>query len=156
LRYDPSVAEPSKPDGSFGKLLLRRRSPDTSITLATLAFAAIVLPLLATNAETALEWITLVVAGIPFPLFVAYSIAVRLEIFERVVRVRKVWGTRVIQLSQLESFHRQQSSSATRARLTFRPREGRIIRVTVESDAPDDELQAVLEGVARHAPSRPP
>lgn len=137
-------------------MLLRRRSPNTALALGTLAFAAIVLPLIATSAQTNLEWILLVVAGIPFALFFAYSVALRLEIFERVIRVRKLWGTRVIEFSQLESFYRQPASRGGHARLIFRPREGRIIHANVESDDPDDELQAVLEVVARHASSRPP
>lgn len=140
---------------TYGKMLLRRRSPNTSITLGALFVAAIVVPLLAVRAQTDQELISVALAGVPFPLFFAYSIAVRLEIFERVIRVRKLWGTRVIPLTQLESFYRQPGPSDVRARLVFRARDGRSVRVTVEATEQDDELQSVLEVVATHAPSRP-
>ena len=156
MRYERPVLEPSKVDDPYGKMLLRRRSPYTSITLVGLAIASIGVPLVAANAETHLEWISVMVGGIPFPLFFAYAIAIRLEIFERVIRVRKLWGTRVIPVSQLQSFYRQPGASGAPARLIFRPRDGRSIHVTVEGDDADDELQAVLGVVASHAVSRAP
>lgn len=151
------MQEPSKSDDPFGQMLLRRRSPYTSLTLVTFALATLVLPFVASNAETTEEWISLLAAGVPFPLFFAYSIAIRLEIFERAIRVRKLWGTRIIPLSQLESFWLRGAGKASNgpAQLIFRPREGRNIHVTVEG-YDDDELQTVLETVAHHAPMRPP
>ena len=149
------MLEPSNPGDPYGKMLLRRRSPYTSITLVALAFASIVVPFVAATTEASHELIGVVVAVLPFPVFFAYSIALRLEIFERVIRVRKLWGTRVLPLSQLESFYREPSPSATRVRLIFRSRDGRTVQATVEGSDQDDELQAVLDVVATHAPSRP-
>jgi hypothetical protein len=148
LRYETPVLDPSKSDDPYGKMLLRRRSPYTSITLVTFAFATVVLPFVAASADTDREWISVLVAGSPFPLLFAYSVAIRLEIFERVIRVRKLWGTRVIPLSQLQSF-KIESNSNIRARVVFIPREGPSLHVTVESSKDDDELQAVLDGVTR-------
>lgn len=152
------VLQPSPSGDTYGPMLLRRRSPYTTLTLATLAFAAIALPIVANRAQTTLEWIGVVVAAIPFPIFFAYSIAIRLEIFEKAIRVRKLWGTTVIPLSQLQSVSLpgkdRQKPSNSPARLVIKPRAGRSIHVTVE-DFDDDELQAALEVVSKQAGEPP-